>query len=287
MTLVSSTPTSLRALRCPLCEYAGLAPVPRRRDGLMMIRCGRCGVRFAKPSDPARTSAPAASHVSDDRSDADVRSLESLARDRSVSEERLALIERYRLPGRLISFGTTGGTELRVARARGWEASGFAVDTIAGRGAGSPAGVPALEGTPASPQLDDASCDCVLVDCLLPDLPDPGHYLRLARRILRPGAILFLTVPNEGSVMARAHVNLGYFGFEPRSPGERVSGRLFEFTEASLRTILTRFYGFDVALIEGEQRVGGGSRAGAAIDRFRRRVPVLSGTLRVVATRRP
>ncbi len=250
-----------------------------------MIRCGRCGICFANPSAPQFTSGASSSHGAAHRPD--MRSLEWLANERVLAEERLALIERYRLPGRLISLGTTGGTELRVARARGWDASGYAVESIAGRGAQSPAGVVPLEGDPASPQLNDASCDCVFIDCLLADLPDPGYYLRFARRMLRPGAVLFVTVPNAASLMVRAHLLLGNLGFQQRLPSERDAAHLFEFTEASLRTILTRFYGFRVALIEGDERAGGDWLPGPPIARLLRRVPLLNHTLRVVATRGP
>jgi hypothetical protein len=87
--------------------------------------------------------------------------------------------------------------------------------------------------------------------------------------------------------MARAHLTLGNLGVDHRPPSEPGSGHLFEFTERALRTILTRFYGFRIAQIDGDQSAAGTSVAGFALVRLRRRIPALSQALRVVAIRRP
>jgi SAM-dependent methyltransferase len=97
--------------------------------------------------------------------------------------------------GRLVDVGCGGGAFLRAARAAGWRASGF--DPSAGAVAHARAeGLDAHElAWPPCP-LGDASVEAVTFINVLDHLPDPFAALREARRVLKPGGLLYVRVPN-------------------------------------------------------------------------------------------
>ena len=111
-----------------------------------------------------------------------------------------------RAGARLLDVGCGSGQFVVSARALGWNATGIDTDAVAvaaGRSAGVPLSTSTLE---EIAQTQPESVDVVTMEHVLEHVPDPGTFLRTARRVLRPSGTLWLATPN---IEAAAHGRFG------------------------------------------------------------------------------
>jgi SAM-dependent methyltransferase len=217
-----------------------------------------------------------------------VQSPEHLATRRRWKDSHLQLIERFCPPGRLLSIGSGDGTELRVARSRGWDVVGYDVDEPTTQRLAAQIGAVIHSGDLFSIGLGEGAFDCVFMDQVLEHPKDPGRYLQLSHRVLRPGGVLYLGVPNTASISATAKTWLGRVGLK-RSRGKHYDTwhHLFYYTPASIRTVLERYYGFQVVVLQGDPRPPKRDTPLASVlARLLRRFPFLDSSMRIVAVRR-
>jgi SAM-dependent methyltransferase len=132
----------------------------------------------------------------------DAVSLVEEAGQRRTATLGLETIERFSRRGRLLDIGCWTGAFLEVARDRGWEVLGvepsrWAASIATARGLVVHHGT--LHNVPTALEPVDA---IVLAD-VLEHLWDPGAALRSAREKLRPGGVVYITVPDAGSLVAR------------------------------------------------------------------------------------
>ena len=106
--------------------------------------------------------------------------------------------------GRLLDVGAGKGEFLLVAKRRGWEVCGVEPSP------GLAAHAQAVQGLPVSSRsLDEAgwpeaSFDAVTLNMVLEHVDDPNSLLRSLHRVLAPGGVLFIEVPNLESLLLRA-----------------------------------------------------------------------------------
>ena len=176
---------------CPMCagrERARWSGPGRRR----LVRCRKCGLVYANPiPDPdAHVQAVGDSSVYTD---------DQLAKRpffRRRAHELLEAIERIQgRPGRLLDLGCGIGTELEVARDRGWQATGIELSAASLRVAKA-SGLDVLATPLAEAALPRGSFDCVTVNHALEHIPQVRPVLAEVRQILRPNGLLFVSVPN-------------------------------------------------------------------------------------------
>lgn len=103
-----------------------------------------------------------------------------------------------RPPGRILDVGCGVG-DLAAAFARhGWKASGIDPSPIAAEHARA-AGVDAAVGTLDDAPWPAAHFDAIIFNHSLEHIDDPTAALEIAGRLLRPGGVLAIAVPNFGS----------------------------------------------------------------------------------------
>jgi SAM-dependent methyltransferase len=158
--------------------------------------------------------------------------------------------------GRLLDIGVGRGELLRAAIEEGWEAVGIEPSPEFARYATNYSGAEVIPRAIEECTFEDASFDVVVLGAVLEHLYNPNETIREIARILRPGGVLFVDVPNEGGLYFR----LGNIY-------ERLRGRnwvvnlaptfppfhIFGFTPRALRALLAKH-----GLVPAQWRVYGG-----------------------------
>lgn len=120
----------------------------------------------------------------------------------NVYRRALEWIERYRRPpGLLVDVGCGPGALLAQGRERHWRVSGLDPSFAAVLEARQ-RGLDAVEGTWPDSPLSGGSADVVTLVNVLDHLRDPLRALEEAGRVLKPGGLLYLRLPN-GPLHAR------------------------------------------------------------------------------------
>jgi 2-polyprenyl-3-methyl-5-hydroxy-6-metoxy-1,4-benzoquinol methylase len=184
---------------CPTCGSADAEP-ELEKDHMRIVRCRACDLVYVNPTfDERHYKAVYASAEYQDI----VRELGIKSHDYRVQRfgvERVGLMAAHlALPRpRYLDVGCSTGFVVEAARDRGWEAIGLDLNPSAieyGRSRGLDVRAVAIEDAGLAP----ASFDAVSLFDVLEHLLDPIRTLRACVRLLSPGGILFLYVPNYDS----------------------------------------------------------------------------------------
>lgn len=173
--------------------------------GYSFVRCRSCGLVYMspRPAPDGLRSIYTADYFESTLSSCGYAIYRS---DRESIREKafrfLARIERHHPPGRLLDVGCAYGLIMEVARERGWEVEGVEAATDVAEVARRELGV-RVHADLVEASLPAASFDAVAMWDVVEHLPDPVGSLREARRLLRPGGVLSLIVPDLGSLAAR------------------------------------------------------------------------------------
>ena len=199
---------------CVVCDATGLEPhlaVTRARGSSLaadtkaygsapadIVRCRRCGHMQVADFPPAQTLDQGYGEV------AEAVYLDEEEGQRATAARALDLIERHvARPGAICDLGCWLGFLLAEAERRGWSARGVEPSDFAARFARERLGLDVQTGTLETADLPGGAFDCVVVGDVIEHLPDPGSALDRIFALLRPGAILYLALPDAGSAVAR------------------------------------------------------------------------------------
>lgn len=116
---------------------------------------------------------------------------------------RARLVDRRARPGRVLDVGCGRGLLPAQLRALGREAFGTELSEGAATHAREVLGLPVFVGPVEESPYEEGSFAAVVFWHVLEHLRDPRAALRRARRLLAPGGLLVVAVPNLESVQAR------------------------------------------------------------------------------------
>jgi SAM-dependent methyltransferase len=107
-----------------------------------------------------------------------------------------------RTPGELLDFGCGWGSVLSAARNAGWHATGIEVDERKVAFCREQ-GLEAVYGDLLAQPFPAAQFDAAIAEQVFEHLYRPVDYLRELHRVLKPGGVLYIAVPNFGSLEAK------------------------------------------------------------------------------------
>lgn len=247
---------------CPLCGGRSMGTLERSSE-VRVERCGQCDVAYVTPPPPV---SELQEHY-DEGYYAEWITSQARAR-RRLWRQRLAMVWAQRTGGDLLDVGCGDGSFLQMAQLAGFRCAGTELSAYAARRVRQHYGVPVTAGPLRSGNRPDGSFDVITMWHVLEHLIDPRGDLDEARRLLRPGGVLFVAVPNRSSRL----FNLVYRvmkGAEPPlyTPQDKEL-HLFHFTSKSLRRLLescgfiVQHVGLDVPDADWRKRwIDGAARA--------------------------
>ena len=111
----------------------------------------------------------------------------------------VAQLERFwpQPRGRLLDVGCGAGYFLDAARAAGWEVQGVELSPAAARVGRERLRLDIFQGTLAEAAFADVQFDVVTLFEVVEHLRDPGEVLTEVARILKPGGVVAVQVPND------------------------------------------------------------------------------------------
>jgi SAM-dependent methyltransferase len=148
-------------------------------------------------------------------------------------QARLRLIQRFKKSGRLLEIGCGDGHFLRYLKERGYEVFGLDTSEFAVSLAQENVGKPQIfKGQIFEARYPEGFFDVICLFEVLEHLHNPASVLKEARRTLKNGGILVITVPNFAS-LERIILGDCWYGVDaPR--------HLYHFTKKTLRLILEK-----------------------------------------------
>jgi SAM-dependent methyltransferase len=211
MSPATSSPTAA-AVRCPGCGHEAHSPsvLLRGYDRLTgapgefsVLACPSCGLAF---TEPRLGPEDFATYYPETYS-----AYEPNARAKASPGERVGalnreLMVRYgpyrdiwrRPPGRLLDVGCGTGDLAAIFARHGWDVCGIEPSEQAAQHARA-VGVEVVIGTLSDAPWAQASFDAIVFNHSLEHIDDPTEALTQAGRLLRPGGVLTIAVPNFGS----------------------------------------------------------------------------------------
>jgi 2-polyprenyl-3-methyl-5-hydroxy-6-metoxy-1,4-benzoquinol methylase len=187
-----------RLVDCPVCGFAEHEAL-FVKHGFTFVRCSSCGLVFVNPQleedavlEEYRTAA-----TNDLWFDV-LTSKRQQELDRAKFGDVLDALEPYR--GKLLDVGCSIGLLLHLAQERGWDVTGLEPAPRAREHAHQVYGLDVRDETLEDAGFPDGSFDAVALLSVLEHATEPLDLLRECARVLRPGGVLYVIVPNVDSL---------------------------------------------------------------------------------------
>lgn len=186
----SGVKTAKAAGSCELCGPTQLR-LFLEKNGFRLLQCQNCGLVF---QDPSAVTLDLNEFYQDRYRPEDF--LPQRPAKVRKSHRELRLLERLISGRELIDVGCSYGFFVDVARQRGWNAKGVEVSQMAAEFARQTYGLEIFHGYLEQAAFPAESFDVVTIRHVLEHVPEPLAMLAEARRILKPGGLLLVAVPN-------------------------------------------------------------------------------------------
>lgn len=207
-------------ISCPLCgsrrfqkQHSGPDYFMRLPGTFQLVRCRECDLLYQNPRPPlAQIGRFYPDHYgSYGSAQAGLRARRGMMRwiIWHGQHKRCRLIQHsvpaiVGVPRRLLDIGCASGLFLETMQSYpAWQVEGVELNQAAAQATSARLGVPVFAGPFEQAQYADGTFDAITLWDVLEHLHEPLASLREIRRILRPGGVLFVRVPNAASYVAR------------------------------------------------------------------------------------
>jgi SAM-dependent methyltransferase len=146
--------------------------------------------------------------------------------------QRKRRIEKFEKNGRILDIGCGRGLFLSVMKRNGWDVLGAELNNETASYAREKYGITVKTGGPLDWNIPDESLDVITVNHVLEHLDNPVEMLTVWKRLLKPGGVLVIAVPNINSLQASTG-KTAWFHLD-------VPHHRCHFSESGLRRLLER-----------------------------------------------
>lgn len=179
--------------RCPLCSAE--SSFDFEKFGFQYFRCA-CGFVFIWPR-PSEEELQELYRKHGEEYWTSERMLR-FAFSPTKTRREIRFVRRFMSGGTLLDIGCSTGSFVKAAREAGFEAEGVDISAPAVR-CGQRFGLP-LHALDILHESTGKQYDAITLWATLEHVPDPMRHLRRARELLKPGGLLFVSVPNYSGI---------------------------------------------------------------------------------------
>jgi SAM-dependent methyltransferase len=195
---------------CPLCgkdECEALFEATDRlelaKDRFRIVRCALCGLAYLNPRPEEGKLAGYYPKTYWGGKQRGVKDLFRKAEERLKENYKLRALKKCGVrSGRVLDVGCGRGEFLALLKKRGFQVAGLETGEEAVRRGREDFGIEITNGTLAGSHFSENSFDAVTMWHVLEHLPNPREALRAARKLLKPGGVLLLALPDFGGLLA-------------------------------------------------------------------------------------
>jgi 2-polyprenyl-3-methyl-5-hydroxy-6-metoxy-1,4-benzoquinol methylase len=175
------------AVSCVVCG-SGQDREFRKVGQYRLAQCTACGLLYINPRPDSQSLNEL--YATNDKYFRE--NYEPLSRELPVLRRVLRDIRRFLQRGSVLEVGCGRGELLALARRDGFQVQGCDPQ----RSPTADSSLPIFVGPLASGRFADESFDCVVMRGVLEHLFDPAREVRICHRLLKPGGLMYIKVPN-------------------------------------------------------------------------------------------
>ncbi len=239
----------MEAVICNNCGCPDTSPLHKFRlepegEDSWVVRCLGCSLVYLNP----RPSPDRIGFYYPPNYQANMLSLLAKGETNLIARLGFGMVRRRRTPrakgGRLLDIGCSNGAYLAAMREEGWDVEGVEFDRDAAEYARNSRHLKVTEGAAEDALRERAanSFDVVTMWHVLEHAFHPAAALKQIHRVLKPGGVLMLEVPNYASPLASLF-NRYWFPMD-------IPRHLYQFTPTTLKTMLAKA-GFERIRVKG------------------------------------
>ena len=195
-------PSFLNYRKCPLCDSNDTSLLFNKL-GFNHVRCRNCDLVYVNPI--LKDEKLHNFYLDEESYNTVLTNKLQIELDKKRFNYQLDVIEQYmdmEKPGKILDVGAGPGTFVKVAKERFWEPTAVEFNSFCVKRIKS-FGIECIDQPLENVDLPKNSFDCVTLWAVFEHLQDPHNMLQIINKLLRPGGILAILVPNINSLASR------------------------------------------------------------------------------------
>jgi 2-polyprenyl-3-methyl-5-hydroxy-6-metoxy-1,4-benzoquinol methylase len=201
------TSTLSTSLKCPVCDGSNFADYLELQDYFLskekfrLTKCLRCGLLHTMPQPHSKALARyynSAEYTSHNTSKRSLKNLLYMQARKFAISQKLRMIEKYIIKGKIFDIGGGTGEFLNHCRKRGWGVSGVEPNSIAREKAFVTHGLKLFDSDEIL-AAEWESMNVITMWHVLEHMEDPAKQFQTNNQLLKPDGLLVVALPNYES----------------------------------------------------------------------------------------